>query len=81
MVNFIELINSLILPLVSYPEEVTVTFVGEQDGVFAYDVEVAKFDLGRVIGKGGHIAQAIRTLLYAKASKEGVKVHLNIIEK
>ncbi len=81
MVNFEELINSLILPLVSYPEEVSVTFVGEEDGVLAYDVKVAKFDLGRVIGKGGHIAQAIRTLLYAKASKEGVKVHLNIEEK
>ncbi len=81
MVNFEELIKSLILPLVSFPEEVEVAYVGEEDGVESYEVKVAKFDLGRVIGKGGHIAQAIRTILYAKASKEGVRVHLNIIEK
>ncbi len=81
MVNFEELIKSLILPLVSFPEEVVITFNGEQDGTYSYNVIVSKFDLGRVIGKGGHIAQAIRTILYAKASKEGVKIHLNIEEK
>ncbi|MCR5706304.1 MAG: KH domain-containing protein [Acholeplasmatales bacterium] len=81
MVNFEELIKSLILPLVSFPEEVEIAYIGEEDGVESYEVKVAKFDLGRVIGKGGHIAQAIRTILYAKASKEGVRVHLNIIEK
>jgi predicted RNA-binding protein YlqC (UPF0109 family) len=81
MVNFEELIKSLILPLVSFPDEVEIAYIGEEDGVESYEVKVAKFDLGRVIGKGGHIAQAIRTILYAKASKEGVRVHLNIIEK
>ena len=81
MVNFDELIKSLILPLVSFPNEVEVNYLGEEDGVMSYEAKVAKFDLGRVIGKGGHIAAAVRTLLYAKASKEGVKVHLNIIEK
>lgn len=81
MVNFEELLKSLILPLVSYPEEVVITYEGEVDGEMTYDVKVSKYDLGRVIGKGGHIAQAIRTILYAKASKEGVRVHLNIEEK
>ncbi len=81
MVNFEELIKSLILPLVSFPDEVEIAFLGEEDETLSYEAKVAKFDLGRVIGKGGHIAAAIRTILYAKASKEGVKVHLNIIEK
>ena len=81
MVNFEELIKSLILPLVSFPEEVEIAYIGEEDGVESYEVKVAKFDFGRVIGKGGHIAQAIRTILYAKASKEGVRIHLNILEK
>jgi predicted RNA-binding protein YlqC (UPF0109 family) len=35
-------------------------------------------DLGRVIGKGGKIASAIRTILYAGASKDGKRVHLDI---
>ncbi len=81
MVNFEELIKSLILPLVSFPEEVVVENVGEEEGVTSFNAKVAQFDLGRVIGKGGHIAQAIRTILYAKASKEGVRVHLNIEAK
>ena len=81
MVKFEELIKSLILPLVSFPEEVEIAYIGEEDGVESYEVKVAKFDLGRVIGKGGHIAQAIRTILYAKASKEGIRIHLNILEK
>lgn len=81
MVNFEELLKSLILPLVSYPEEVTITYEGEEDEVMSYNVKVSSQDIGRVIGRGGHIAQAIRTILYAKASKEGVRVHLNIEEK
>lgn len=81
MVNFEELISSLIIPLVSFPDEVVITFKGESEGTYSYEVNVSKFDLGRVIGKGGHIAQAIRTILYAKASKEGVRIHLNIEEK
>jgi len=81
MVNFEELIKSLILPLVSFPEEVVVENVGQEEDVTSFNVKVAQFDLGRVIGKGGHIAQAIRTILYAKASKEGVRVHLNIEAK
>lgn len=81
MVKFDELIESLILPLVSFPDEVEIAYLGEEEGVMLYEAKVAKFDLGRVIGKGGHIATAIRTLLYAKASKDGVRVHLNIIEK
>ncbi len=80
MVRFDELINSLIIPLVSFPETVEVTFLGEDNNTFNYEVKVNKADLGRVIGKGGTIANAIRTILYAKASKEGVRVHLNIIE-
>lgn len=81
MVNFEELLKSLILPLVSYPEEVVITYEGEEDEVMSYNVKVSSQDIGRVIGRGGHIAQAIRTILYAKASKEGVRVHLNIEEK
>ncbi len=80
MINFEELIKSLILPLVTYPEDVVVTLVSDSD-VLDYKVEVNSKDFGRVIGKGGHIAQAIRTILYAGASKEGKKIHLDIISK
>ncbi|MGL4949532.1 MAG: KH domain-containing protein [Anaeroplasmataceae bacterium] len=81
MVNFEKLISSLVLPLVSFPEEVKINFVGEEANCYSYDIIVSNKDIGRVIGKGGSIAQAIRTILYAKASQEGVRIHINITDK
>lgn len=78
MIKFEELISSLILPLVAYPDDVVITLKKEEDSYVEYDVKVNSADLGRVIGKGGNIAKAIRTILYAGASKEGVKIHLDI---
>lgn len=81
MINFEELIESLILPLVAYPEDVVITLKNESEDYLEYEVKVNQNDLGRVIGKNGHIAKAIRTILYAGASKEGKKIHLDILEK
>ncbi len=80
MINFEELIKSLILPLVTYPEDVEIE-LKDDETILQYEVKVNNRDFGRVIGKGGHIAQAIRTILYAGASKEGKKIHLDIISK
>lgn len=81
MINFEELIQSLILPLVAHPDEVEITLSSSKEEELSYDVRVNKSDIGRVIGKSGHIAQAIRTIIYAGASKEGKRVHLNIDSK
>jgi uncharacterized protein len=79
--SFEELIQNLITPLISNKSDFTVENKGEVDGILTFDAIVNEEDLGRVVGKGGHIAKAIRTILYAKASKENVKVRLNIIAK
>ncbi len=81
MIKFEELIESLILPLVSYPNDVEIIKVSESEDNLEYKVLVNPTDLGRVIGKGGMIAKAIRTVLYAGASKEGKKIHLDIDTK
>ncbi len=81
MIKFEELIESLILPLVAYPNDVEIIKVSESDDNLEYKVLVNENDLGRVIGKGGTIAKAIRTVLYAGASKEGKKIHLDIDSK
>ncbi len=81
MENFEVLIQNLIQPLLSFPNDLEVTFVGDQDELKVFEAKINEDDLGRVIGKNGHIAQAIRTILYAKATKEGVKVRLNIEAK
>ncbi len=81
MIKFEELISSLILPLVAYPQDVEIICVKDSETNLEYKVKVNPNDLGRVIGKGGTIAKAIRTVLYAGASKEGKKIHLDIDSK
>ena len=81
MIRFEELIKSLILPLVAYPEDVEITLVKEIEDNLEYQVKVNENDLGRVIGKNGFVAKAIRTILYAGASKEGKRIHLDIDSK
>ena len=78
MIKFEELIASLILPLVAYPQDVEIVLLNETEDNLEYQVKLNPSELGRVIGKNGNIAKAIRTVLYAGASKEGKKIHLDI---
>ena len=81
MIDYEELIKSLILPLVAYPKDVEIVRLNEEENNLEYQVKVNPADFGRVIGKGGIIAKAIRTVLYAGASKEGKRIHLDIESK
>ena len=81
MIKFEELIASLILHLVTYPQDVEIICVNETEDNLEYQVKLNPSDLGRVIGKNGNIAKAIRTVLYAGASKEGKRIHLDINSK
>ena len=80
MIKFEELIKSLILPLVAYPDDVEVILLNDDEDNLEYQVKVNSLDFGRVIGKNGFVAKAIRTILYAGASKEGKRIHLAIIQ-
>jgi len=65
--------------LVDKPDEVSVTEVeGEQTSVL--ELKVAKEDLGKVIGKQGRTARAIRTILSAASTKIGKRSVLEILE-
>ena len=81
MIKFEELIKNLILPLVAYPNDVEVNALGDDENNLDFKVLVNPNDLGRVIGKGGSTAKAIRTVLYAAASKEDKRIHLDIESK
>ncbi|MGE8204109.1 KH domain-containing protein [Heyndrickxia sp. NPDC080065] len=75
-----ELILTIVKPLVDYPDEVTV-HEAEEDHQIIYKLSVNKEDIGKVIGKKGRVAKAIRTVVYAAAgSKQHKKIHLEIIE-
>lgn len=77
-VDFIELIQSMIKPLVMNPDDVVVKEIARSETTVSIQVIVNPNDLGRVIGKGGKIATAIRTIIYAGAAKENVRVQLEI---
>ncbi|MBC7326882.1 KH domain-containing protein [bacterium] len=74
-----ELVEKLVQALVDNPEAVQVTEIkGER--TIVYEVRVAEEDLGKVIGKEGRIANALRTILKAAATKLGKKVSLEILQ-
>ena len=74
-----ELIERIARALVDNPEEVTVTALeGSQATVL--ELKVAKEDLGKVIGKQGRNAQALRTILSAASKKKKKHAVLEIIE-
>lgn len=62
-----ELIETIVKPLVDFPDDVQVN-VHEEDTRITYQLSVNKSDMGKVIGKQGRIAKAIRTVVYAAAS-------------
>ncbi|MBG9450267.1 hypothetical protein ABE67_13255 [Cytobacillus firmus] len=74
-----ELIETIVKPLVDFPEGVLVN-VQEEDQRVTYQLSVNKNDMGKVIGKQGRVAKAIRTVVYAAGSSEQKKIFLEIIE-
>ena len=72
-----ELVEVMAKALVEHPEEVTVTET-EKDGETVVELKVAPSDMGKVIGKQGRIAKAIRSVVKAAASKEEKKVVVEI---
>ena len=80
MEGYDDFVEMIVKKLVDYPEEVKVTQV-DSDKTIILELEVNKDDLGKVIGKKGRTARAIRTLLTASAAKNGSrKALLEILE-
>lgn len=76
MKEFVELISK---KLVQHPEDVQVRVIeGEEEHV--YELRVNPEDMGRVIGKNGRVAKAVRTLIAAAAAKQNVNATLEIVE-
>lgn len=73
-----ELLVSIAKGLVENPDEVTVTSDEAEGGVTVYHLHVAEEDMGRVIGKQGRIAKAIRVVMRAAATRKNQKVMVEI---
>lgn len=76
--NYEKFLTDLITPLVTYPNEVKVKIFSEEDNVITLQVMVNEADLGRVIGKKGRVANAIRTIAFACAARNGKKLEISI---
>ena len=74
-----ELVEYIAKSLVDHPEDVQVRQMGGGSRV-RLELSVAKDDMGRVIGKGGKVANSIRSLLRVAAEKEGKQATLDVVE-
>jgi len=73
------LIKHIVQALVDYPEQIVISEVeGRQSTVL--EIKVAKEDIGKIIGKQGRTAQAIRTILNAASAKAKKRTIMEIIE-
>ena len=73
-----ELVEYIAKSIVNAPDDVVVTEEEGEEGIIL-KLQVADDDKGRVIGKQGRIAEAIRSLIRVKAAKAGTRVNLEII--
>ena len=73
-----ELLTYIVQSLVDHPDEVSVT-ERTADGETVFEVSVAEGDMGKVIGRQGRIAKALRTVVKAAATKADLKVVVEIV--
>ncbi len=66
--------------LVDHPDDVSITEVEEEDGEIVLELRVHPDDMGKIIGKRGRTAKAIRTMVKAAATREGANATVEIVE-
>lgn len=77
--NYKELVEYMVRALVDKPDEVEIREIeGEKSTIL--ELKVTKDDIGKVIGKHGRIARALRTVINAAAAKSGKRVVLEILD-
>ena len=74
-----ELVEVIAKSLVEHPDEVVVTETENEKSILV-ELKVAQSDMGKVIGKQGRIAKAIRSVVKAASSKEDKKVVVEILQ-
>lgn len=77
-VNYEKLVTELVKPITSHPNDVITKTLSESNNVVTLQVLVHPEDLGRVIGKKGRVANAIRTIAYAAAIRQNKRLAIEI---
>jgi predicted RNA-binding protein YlqC (UPF0109 family) len=76
----LSVLDYVVRQLVDEPDAVVIDCVERGAQSVEYRVHVDPSDMGRVIGKRGHVAKAVRTLVRAAAAREGVEASVEIVE-
>lgn len=79
MKDLTDLVLTIVRPLVTQPDQVSLE-IEESDDFLEYNLSVAPEDIGRIIGKQGRVAKAIRTIVYGVRTDGPKKVRLNILD-
>lgn len=75
-----DLLHYIATVLVDHPEDVTVTATDREDGQVHLRLSVRREDVGKVIGKQGRTARALRNLIHAAAAVRGERVHVQVVD-
>jgi uncharacterized protein len=75
-----ELLELLARSLVDAPDKVKVDSFEEEDGTVVYELSVGDDDYGKIIGRGGRTANAMRTVVKAAATRERKRVLVDIVD-
>jgi predicted RNA-binding protein YlqC (UPF0109 family) len=76
-----DLVEYIARHLVDEPDEVIVEEFEEDDGTVVIEVTTAPDDMGKVIGKNGRVARALRQLIRALGTREGVRATVDIVDE
>ena len=72
------LLKAIVSGLVEKVDEVNIVTSEGEDNITVYHIQTAQEDVGRVIGKNGKIIHAIRTIMRSAASKQGVRISVEV---
>jgi len=76
-----DLVETVVRSIVDDTENIQILEEEEADGSVLYEITVSKDDVGKLIGKGGRVASALRTIAKASGAKHGVRVLTNVMNK
>jgi uncharacterized protein len=75
-----DLLEYLARSLVDDPDKVRVEGFEEDDGTVVLELHVAEDDVGKIIGRGGRTIEAVRTVMRAGATREGLRVLVDVVD-
>ena len=78
MLNYEKMLRDIVTPIVNDPDSIKITVNDSEHDNIVLELSVAPDDMGKVIGKHGRIAKAIRTVIKAAANAAGQKVSVDI---